>query len=101
MRNFQRVFTLGFAVSAVWVGVWVFLFCPPNRCAAKATGGVKDGVRAPWVTGAVFVTPPGWWHSHHNESGEAAWVLPTQDAGLLTYQRALDIRFAPAPAPSN
>jgi len=50
-----------------------------------------------WRSGAVFVTPPGWWHSHHNNTGEAAWVLPMQDAGLLTYQRALDIRFAPAP----
>jgi gentisate 1,2-dioxygenase len=64
----------------------------------QATGTVKNGIKSPWVTGAVFVTPPGWWHSHHNESGEAAWVLPMQDAGLLTYQRALDIRFAEAPA---
>ena len=39
------------------------------------------------------VTPPGWWHSHHNESGESAWVLPIQDAGLFTHQRTLDIRF--------
>lgn len=62
------------------------------------TGLVKDGIKCYWETGAVFVTPPGWWHSHHNTSAEAAWVLPMQDAGLLTYQRALDIRFAPAPA---
>lgn len=38
------------------------------------------------------VTPPGWWHSHHNTSTEDAWVLPLQDAGLYTYQRTLDIR---------
>jgi hypothetical protein len=36
---------------------------------------------------------PGWWHSHHNESDEVAWVLPMQDAGLYTHQRTLDIRF--------
>ena len=41
----------------------------------------------------MFVTPPGWWHSHHNESDEVAWVLPMQDAGLYTHQRTLDIRF--------
>jgi hypothetical protein len=29
-----------------------------------------------------------------NESGAAAWLLPIQDAGLQTYLRSLDIRFA-------
>ena len=62
----------------------------------EATGQVKDGVRCDWTSGSVFVTPPGWWHSHHNETGEQAWVLPMQDAGLYTYQRTLDIRFADA-----
>ena len=33
-------------------------------------------------------------HSHHNETGTPAWVLPMQDAGLYTYQRTLDIRFS-------
>merc|ERR1712070_636394 len=59
----------------------------------EAMGQVKDGVRCDWTSGSVFVTPPGWWHSHHNETGEQAWVLPMQDAGLYTYQRTLDIRF--------
>ena len=58
-------------------------------------GWVKDPVRCDWITGAVFTTPPGWWHSHHNETATPAWVLPMQDAGLYTYQRTLDIRFAP------
>ena len=58
-------------------------------------GWVKDPIKCEWTTGSVFTTPPGWWHSHHNESDEAAWVLPMQDAGLLTHQRILDIRFAP------
>ena len=30
------------------------------------------------TTGGTFVTPPGWWHSHHNDSDEDAWVLPMQ-----------------------
>jgi gentisate 1,2-dioxygenase len=56
-------------------------------------GFIVDPIRCEWVPGGVFVTPPGWWHSHHNESDEVAWVLPVQDAGLYTHQRTLDIRF--------
>jgi hypothetical protein len=44
----------------------------------------------------VFVTPPGLWPSHHNESGHPAHIRPIQDAGLLTHLRTLDIRFARA-----
>jgi gentisate 1,2-dioxygenase len=58
-------------------------------------GTIIDPVIAPWGSGSVFITPPGWWHSHHNEGEEEAWVLPVQDAGLYTHQRVLDIRFAP------
>ena len=42
---------------------------------------------------SVFVTPPGEWHAHYNESGTEAYLLPIQDAGLQTYLRSLDIRF--------
>jgi gentisate 1,2-dioxygenase len=58
-----------------------------------ANGAIVDPVIAEWVTGGVFVTPPGWWHAHHNEGDHDAWVLPIQDAGLYTHQRTLDIRF--------
>ena len=58
-------------------------------------GWVKNPIRCDWKAGAVFTTPPGWWHSHHNDTSEPAWVLPMQDAGLYTHQRVLDIRFAP------
>ena len=58
-----------------------------------ANGDIIDPIRCDWTPGGVFVTPPGWWHSHHNESDEVAWVLPMQDAGLYTHQRTLDIRF--------
>jgi gentisate 1,2-dioxygenase len=57
-------------------------------------GRVKDGQRFDWQPHSVFVTPPGLWHSHHNESGFPAHILPIQDAGLHTHLRTLDIRFA-------
>lgn len=56
-------------------------------------GFIVDPIRCDWVPGGAFITPPGWWHSHHNESEHDAWVLPVQDAGLFTHQRTLDIRF--------
>jgi len=58
------------------------------------TGMIKNGVREDWAPGASFVTPPGYWHSHHNESGADAHVLPIQDAGLHTYLRTLEITFS-------
>ncbi len=58
-----------------------------------ADGKLVDPVRVDWEPGAAFVTPPGKWHSHHNESGADAHLIPIQDAGLQTYLRALDIQF--------
>ena len=57
-------------------------------------GRIKDGQRFDWKPHSVFVTPPGLWHSHHNESGFPAHILPIQDAGLHTHLRTLDIRFS-------
>ena len=56
-------------------------------------GDLIDVHRVEWEPGAAFVTPPGMWHSHHNESGADAYIIPIQDAGLHTYLRSLDIRF--------
>jgi gentisate 1,2-dioxygenase len=56
-------------------------------------GNLIDPVKVPWESGGAFVTPPGWWHSHHNESGEPAYLMPIQDAGLHTQLRTLDIQF--------
>ena len=56
-------------------------------------GSIKDPTKIYWKTNCLFVTPPGWWHSHHNESNIDAWVFPVQDAGLHTYLRTLDIQF--------
>jgi len=57
-------------------------------------GMIKNGHREDWEPGAAFITPPGYWHSHHNESGADAHVLPIQDAGLHTYLRTLDILYS-------
>lgn len=54
---------------------------------------IMNPFKADWTPGSVFITPPGYWHSHHNESGVQAHVMPMQDAGLYTYLRALDIKF--------
>ena len=56
-------------------------------------GKILDPVRVDWKPASVFVTPPGEWHAHYNESGTEAYLLPIQDAGLQTYLRSLDIRF--------
>ncbi len=56
-------------------------------------GRIIDPVRVDWKPASVFVTPPGEWHAHYNESGVEAYLLPIQDAGLQTYLRSLDIRF--------
>ncbi|NRA38118.1 MAG: hypothetical protein HRU15_08265, partial [Planctomycetes bacterium] len=57
-------------------------------------GNIIDPVKAPWADNSIFITPPGWWHSHHNESDQDAYVFPFQDAGLHTYLRTLDIKFS-------
>lgn len=57
-------------------------------------GTIKNPVRCNWKSGSVFITPPGLWHSHHNESNKPALVFPVQDAGLHTYLRTLDIQFS-------
>ena len=57
-------------------------------------GTIRNPTRLDWQPGAAFVTPPGHWHCHVNESGRTAYLLPIQDAGLHTYLRSLDIRFA-------
>jgi gentisate 1,2-dioxygenase len=57
-------------------------------------GMISNGHREDWKPGASFITPAGYWHSHHNESGEDAHVLPIQDAGLHTYLRTLDILYS-------
>jgi gentisate 1,2-dioxygenase len=56
-------------------------------------GDIADPTRVDWEAGGAFVTPPGMWHAHVNESGAPAHLIPIQDAGMHTYLRSLDIRF--------
>jgi len=58
-----------------------------------SNGNILNPTKVYWKSGSMFITPPGLWHSHHNESDEEAWVLPIQDAGIHTYMRTLDINF--------
>lgn len=59
-----------------------------------ADGNIVKPTRIDWEPGGAFVTPPGMWHAHVNESGADAYLVPIQDAGLQTFLRSLDIRFA-------
>jgi gentisate 1,2-dioxygenase len=56
-------------------------------------GKIANAQRVDWISGMAFVTPPGYWHAHYNDSDKEALLIPIQDAGLQTYLRALDIRF--------
>ena len=58
-----------------------------------ADGNIVNARRADWKPASAFVTPPGLWHAHYNESGEPAHLIPIQDAGLHTYLRTLGIKF--------
>ena len=59
----------------------------------NSDGSIRNPQRIDWQSGGAFITPPGHWHAHVNESGAPAYLLPIQDAGLQTYLRSLDIRF--------
>ena len=54
-------------------------------------GNIVNPEKIYWKTGTMFITPPGLWHSHHNDTNNTAYILPIQDAGLLIYQRILGI----------
>lgn len=56
-------------------------------------GQIIDPIKAMWTPGSAFITPPGWWHSHHNNSGQDAIVLPIQDAGLIMNMQVLDFQY--------
>jgi len=81
------------------VALDLIIDCPPEGCYTLVgdrideQGRIVDPTRVDWEPGEAFVTPPGKWHAHHNESGVDAHLIPVQDAGLQTYLRSLDIRF--------
>ncbi len=80
------------------VALDLILDCEPGCYSLVGTkidenGVIIDPKRVDWKPYSAFITPPGHWHAHHNESGKEAHLIPMQDAGLQTYLRALDIRF--------
>jgi gentisate 1,2-dioxygenase len=56
-------------------------------------GNIVNPKKINWKQGEMFITPPGLWHSHHNDGDTYAYILPIQDAGLLLYQRILGIQL--------
>jgi gentisate 1,2-dioxygenase len=56
-------------------------------------GNIVNPTKVNWKQGEMFITPPGLWHSHHNDGDTYAYILPIQDAGLLLYQRILGIHI--------
>ena len=55
------------------------------------SGNIVNPLKVNWKQGGMFITPPGLWHSHNNIGNTYAYILPVQDAGLLLYQRIIDI----------
>jgi len=83
------------------VALDLILDCDPGCYTLVGTELDKDGkiidpIRVDWKPYSVFITPPGYWHAHYNESNREAHLLPLQDAGLHTYLRTLDIQFCAA-----
>jgi len=86
------------------VALDLILDCDPGCYTLVGTelderGAIRAPQRIDWQSGGAFVTPPGMWHAHANTTGRAARLLPIQDAGLHTYLRSLDIRFAAGSGP--
>ena len=81
------------------VALDLIIDCPPGCHTLVGSELAEDGSisrpqRVDWEPGGAFITPPGLWHAHVNPSEQPALLLPIQDAGLHTYLRSLDIRFA-------
>src|SRR5450759_2178221 len=80
------------------VALDLILDCDPGcytLVGAKITakGEIINANRVDWKPYSVFITPPGYWHAHYNESSSETHLIPMQDAGLQTYLRTLDIKF--------
>ncbi|HEY9757146.1 MAG TPA: hypothetical protein V6C97_18410 [Oculatellaceae cyanobacterium] len=80
------------------VALDLILDCEPGCYTLVGTkinekGEILDPTRVDWHPYSAFITPPGYWHAHFNESSKEAHLIPMQDAGLQTYLRTLDIKF--------
>jgi gentisate 1,2-dioxygenase len=80
------------------VALDLILDCEPGcytlvGASISAGGEIINPTRIDWKPYSAFITPPGFWHAHYNESSKKAHLIPLQDAGLHTYLRTLDIKF--------
>lgn len=80
------------------VALDLILDCDPGCYTLVGTkinekGEILDPVKVDWKPSSAFITPPGYWHAHYNESAREAHLIPLQDAGLQTYLRTLGIKF--------
>ena len=80
------------------VALDLILDCQPGcytlvGTAINSSGGIINPTRVDWKSNSAFITPPGYWHAHFNESNCDANFIPIQDAGLQNYLRTLDIKF--------
>lgn len=80
------------------VALDLILDCDPGCYTLVGTrispeGKIINPLKVDWKPYSVFITPPGHWHAHYNESSSEAHLIPMQDAGLQTYLRTLDIKF--------
>jgi len=80
------------------VALDLILDCAPGCYTLVGTklsthGEIINATRVDWKPYSAFITPPGYWHAHYNESASEAHLIPLQDAGLQTYLRTLDIKF--------
>lgn len=57
-------------------------------------GNLMNPTRVNWESGLLFVTPPGWWHSHHSTDDKPGYLFPVQDAGLHMHMDTLHIEFS-------
>jgi len=65
----------------------------------ESEGGysITEGERIDWSPHAVFVTPPGEVHSHHNEGPLLTKFLIVQDGGIHYHCRTMGFTYDPKP----
>jgi gentisate 1,2-dioxygenase len=63
------------------------------RVQGEGCYSVTEGERIDWAKHAVFVTPPGETHEHHNTGGQQARFLIVQDGGLHYHARTMDFGY--------
>lgn len=50
-------------------------------------GQILNPTRIDWTPGSAFITPPGYWHAHYNESSQEAYDDPPQSGTAIRPSR--------------